>query len=72
DHHRLEFILQDHHRLQFILQELQEMQSAQTASTCLTVLEAIVEMYKNPKQNTLNLAALLHEVYNDMRKLDLK
>nr|GEW39142.1 hypothetical protein [Tanacetum cinerariifolium] len=37
----------------------------------ITVLEAVVEMYKNPKQHTLNSAALLHEVYNDMGKLDL-
>ncbi|GJR23656.1 hypothetical protein Tco_0972183 [Tanacetum coccineum] len=38
----------------------------------ITVLEAMVEMYKNPEQNTLNSAALLHEVYNDMGKLDLE
>ncbi|GJR83485.1 ribosomal protein L5 [Tanacetum coccineum] len=38
----------------------------------ITVLEAMLEMYKNPKQHTLNSAALLHEVYNDMRKLDLE
>ncbi|GKE85137.1 hypothetical protein Tco_1558879, partial [Tanacetum coccineum] len=37
-----------------------------------TVLEAMLEMYKNPKQHTLNSAALLHEVYNDIRKLDLE
>ncbi|GJZ80775.1 hypothetical protein Tco_0645769 [Tanacetum coccineum] len=33
------------------------------------VLEATLEMYMNPKQHTLNSTALLHEVYNDMRKL---
>ncbi|GJX56274.1 hypothetical protein Tco_0286171 [Tanacetum coccineum] len=38
----------------------------------ITVLEAILEMYKNPEQHTLNSAALLHEVYNDMGKLDLE
>ncbi|GJV21259.1 hypothetical protein Tco_1370279 [Tanacetum coccineum] len=38
----------------------------------ITVLEAMLEMYKNPEQHTLNLAALLHEVYNDMGKLDLE
>ncbi|GKB51310.1 hypothetical protein Tco_0902063 [Tanacetum coccineum] len=38
----------------------------------ITVLEAMLEMYKNPEQHTLNSAALLHEVYNDMRKLDLE
>ncbi|GKA71371.1 hypothetical protein Tco_0777510, partial [Tanacetum coccineum] len=38
----------------------------------ITVLEAIIEMYKNPEQSTLNSAALFHEVYNDMGKLDLE
>nr|GEZ29056.1 hypothetical protein [Tanacetum cinerariifolium] len=38
----------------------------------ITVLEATVEMYKNSEQHTLNSAALLHEVYNDMGKLDLE
>nr|GEW43132.1 hypothetical protein [Tanacetum cinerariifolium] len=38
----------------------------------ITVLEATVEMYMHPGQHTLNLAALLHEVYNDMRKLSLE
>ncbi|GJU53095.1 hypothetical protein Tco_1226809 [Tanacetum coccineum] len=38
----------------------------------ITVLEAMLEMYKNPEQHTLNSAALLHEVYNDMGKLDLE
>nr|GEX42689.1 hypothetical protein [Tanacetum cinerariifolium] len=38
----------------------------------ITVLEAIVEMYMHPEEHTPNSAALLHEVYNDMRKLGLK
>ncbi|GJZ85264.1 hypothetical protein Tco_0650603 [Tanacetum coccineum] len=38
----------------------------------ITVLEATVEMYMHPKQHTVNSAALLHEVYNDMGKLDLE
>nr|GFA16790.1 hypothetical protein [Tanacetum cinerariifolium] len=38
----------------------------------ITVLEATVEMYKIPEQHTLTSAALLHEVYNDMGKLDLE
>ncbi|GJT26024.1 RNA-directed DNA polymerase, eukaryota [Tanacetum coccineum] len=38
----------------------------------ITVLEATVEMYMHPEQHTLNSTALLHEVYNDMGKLDLE
>ncbi|GJZ62489.1 hypothetical protein Tco_0618626 [Tanacetum coccineum] len=38
----------------------------------ITVLEATVEMYMHPKEHTLNSAALLHEVYNDMEKLGLE
>ncbi|GKF51229.1 hypothetical protein Tco_0147696 [Tanacetum coccineum] len=38
----------------------------------ITVLEAMLEMYKNPEQHTLNSTALIHEVYNDMGKLDLE
>ncbi|GJU35691.1 hypothetical protein Tco_1184045 [Tanacetum coccineum] len=38
----------------------------------ITVLEATVEMYMHPEQHTVNSAALLHEVYNDMGKLDLE
>ncbi|GKC72853.1 hypothetical protein Tco_1118736, partial [Tanacetum coccineum] len=38
----------------------------------ITVLEATVEMYMNPEQHTVNSAAILHEVYNDMGKLDLE
>ncbi|GJY96479.1 hypothetical protein Tco_0513389 [Tanacetum coccineum] len=32
----------------------------------ITVLEATVEMYMHPEEHTLNSAALLHEVYNDI------
>ncbi|GKA52311.1 hypothetical protein Tco_0745507 [Tanacetum coccineum] len=38
----------------------------------ITVLEATVEMYMHPEQHTVNSAALLYEVYNDMGKLDLE
>ncbi|GJZ33651.1 hypothetical protein Tco_0579087 [Tanacetum coccineum] len=38
----------------------------------ITVLEVTVEKYMNPEQHTVNSAALLHEVYNDMEKLDLE
>ncbi|GJR54223.1 hypothetical protein Tco_1404744 [Tanacetum coccineum] len=38
----------------------------------ITVLKATVEMYMHPEQHTDNSAALLHEVYNDMGKLDLE
>ncbi|GKE87058.1 hypothetical protein Tco_1564533 [Tanacetum coccineum] len=38
----------------------------------ITVLEATVEMYMHPEQHTVNSAALFHEVYNDMGKLDLE
>ncbi|GKA58210.1 hypothetical protein Tco_0757398 [Tanacetum coccineum] len=38
----------------------------------ITVLKATVEMYMHPEQHTFNSAALLHEVYNDMGKLDLE
>ncbi|GJZ48515.1 putative zinc finger, CCHC-type containing protein [Tanacetum coccineum] len=38
----------------------------------ITVLEATVELYMHPKEHTLNSAALLHEVYNDIRKLGLE
>ncbi|GJT68503.1 hypothetical protein Tco_1019983 [Tanacetum coccineum] len=37
----------------------------------ITVLKATVDMYMHPEQHTDNSAALLHEVYNDMGKLDL-
>ncbi|GJV57676.1 hypothetical protein Tco_1458681 [Tanacetum coccineum] len=38
----------------------------------ITVLEVKVKMYLKPEQHTVNSAALLHEVYNDMGKLDLE
>nr|GEV79032.1 hypothetical protein [Tanacetum cinerariifolium] len=38
----------------------------------ITVLEATVDMYRNPEQHTVNSAALFHEVYNNMGKLDLE
>ncbi|GJV79436.1 hypothetical protein Tco_1515306 [Tanacetum coccineum] len=55
-----------------------EMQRNVECSNCkhlldkITVLEAMLEMYKNPKQHTFNSAAQLQEVYNDMGKLDLE
>nr|GEX77872.1 hypothetical protein [Tanacetum cinerariifolium] len=36
----------------------------------IMVLEATVDMYVYPKQHIVNFAALIHEVYNNMRKLD--
>ncbi|GKD86990.1 hypothetical protein Tco_1358144 [Tanacetum coccineum] len=38
----------------------------------ITVLKATVEMYMHLEQHTFNSVALLHEVYNDMGKLDLE
>ncbi|GJY39719.1 hypothetical protein Tco_0426083 [Tanacetum coccineum] len=38
----------------------------------ITVLKATVEIYMHQEQHTLNSTALLHEVYNDMGKLDLE
>ncbi|GKD10146.1 hypothetical protein Tco_1189831 [Tanacetum coccineum] len=38
----------------------------------IMVLEAMVEMYMYPEQHIVNSVALLHEVYNDMGKLDLE
>ncbi|GJS92575.1 hypothetical protein Tco_0799543 [Tanacetum coccineum] len=38
----------------------------------ITILEATVEMYMHPEQHTVNSAALLHKVYNDMEKFDLE
>ncbi|GKD28012.1 hypothetical protein Tco_1234226, partial [Tanacetum coccineum] len=38
----------------------------------VTVLEAIMEMYMHPEEHTLNSAALLYKVYNDMGKLGLE
>ncbi|GKD01517.1 hypothetical protein Tco_1171791 [Tanacetum coccineum] len=38
----------------------------------IMVLKATVEMYMHSEEHTLNSAALLHEVYNDMGKLGLE
>ncbi|GKD74497.1 hypothetical protein Tco_1332779 [Tanacetum coccineum] len=38
----------------------------------ITVLEATMEMYMHPEEHTLNSAALLHKVYNDMGKIGLE
>nr|GEX94912.1 RNA-directed DNA polymerase, eukaryota, reverse transcriptase zinc-binding domain protein [Tanacetum cinerariifolium] len=38
----------------------------------ITILEATVDMYMHPEQHILNSAALFHEVYNNMGKLDLE
>ncbi|GKC67912.1 hypothetical protein Tco_1100510 [Tanacetum coccineum] len=38
----------------------------------ITVLEATVNMYMHLEQHTVNSAALFHEVYNNMGKLDLE
>ncbi|GKE68915.1 hypothetical protein Tco_1526987 [Tanacetum coccineum] len=38
----------------------------------ITILEATVDMYMHPEQHTVNSAALFHEVYNNMGKLDLE
>nr|GEU35801.1 vacuolar iron transporter homolog 4-like [Tanacetum cinerariifolium] len=37
----------------------------------ITVLEATVDMYMHPEQHTVNSAALFHEVYTNMGKLNL-
>nr|GEW36507.1 hypothetical protein [Tanacetum cinerariifolium] len=38
----------------------------------ITVLEATMDMYMHPEKHTVNSAALFHEVYNNMGKLDLE
>ncbi|GKF81230.1 hypothetical protein Tco_0239832 [Tanacetum coccineum] len=38
----------------------------------ISVLKATMEMHMHPEQHILNLAALLHEVLNEMEKLDLE
>ncbi|GKC08305.1 hypothetical protein Tco_0999915 [Tanacetum coccineum] len=38
----------------------------------IIVHEATMEMYMHPEQHTVNSAALFHEVYNNMGKLDLE
>nr|GEZ20341.1 hypothetical protein [Tanacetum cinerariifolium] len=38
----------------------------------IIVLKAIMDMHVHPEQHTINLAAILHEVLNEMEKLDLE
>ncbi|GKA22169.1 hypothetical protein Tco_0708131 [Tanacetum coccineum] len=38
----------------------------------ISVLKATLDMHMHPEQHTVNLAALLHEVLNEMEKLDLE
>nr|GFA85556.1 hypothetical protein [Tanacetum cinerariifolium] len=38
----------------------------------IKVLQATLEMYRHPEQHTLNSAALLHDLNNDMEKLSLE
>nr|GEW44827.1 auxilin-like protein [Tanacetum cinerariifolium] len=38
----------------------------------ITLLEATMDMYMHPEQHTVNSAALFHEVYSNMRKLDFE
>ncbi|GJR40460.1 hypothetical protein Tco_1216144 [Tanacetum coccineum] len=38
----------------------------------ISVLKATMEMHMHPEQHTLNSAALLHEILNEMEKLDLE
>nr|GEY46370.1 hypothetical protein [Tanacetum cinerariifolium] len=38
----------------------------------ISVLKATMNMHMHPEQHTVNPAALLHEVLNEMEKLDLK
>nr|GFA37452.1 hypothetical protein [Tanacetum cinerariifolium] len=38
----------------------------------ISVLKATMNMHMHPKQHKVNLAALLHEVLNEMEKLDLE
>nr|GEW99898.1 hypothetical protein [Tanacetum cinerariifolium] len=38
----------------------------------ISVLEATVDMYMHPEEHTVNSAALFHEVYRNMGKLDLE
>nr|GEY46749.1 hypothetical protein [Tanacetum cinerariifolium] len=38
----------------------------------ITVFEATVDMYMHPEQHTVKSAALFHEVYNNIGKLDLE
>ncbi|GKB09558.1 hypothetical protein Tco_0837870 [Tanacetum coccineum] len=38
----------------------------------ISVLKATVDMYMHPEQHTVNSAALLHKVLNEIGKLDLE
>nr|GEW19954.1 hypothetical protein [Tanacetum cinerariifolium] len=38
----------------------------------ISILKAIMNMHMHPEQHTVNSAALLHEVLNEMEKLDLE
>nr|GEX88492.1 hypothetical protein [Tanacetum cinerariifolium] len=38
----------------------------------ISVLKAAMDMHMHPKQHTVNSAALLHKVLNEMEKLDLE
>ncbi|GJT64365.1 hypothetical protein Tco_1015845 [Tanacetum coccineum] len=38
----------------------------------ISVLKATMDMHMHPEQHTVNSAALLHEVLNEMKKLDLE
>ncbi|GJV32290.1 hypothetical protein Tco_1392690 [Tanacetum coccineum] len=38
----------------------------------ISVLKETTEMHMHPEQHTVNLAALFHEVLNEMEKLDLE
>nr|GEZ48541.1 hypothetical protein [Tanacetum cinerariifolium] len=38
----------------------------------ISILKATMDMHMHPEQHTVNLAALLHEVLNETKKLDLE
>ncbi|GJZ50763.1 hypothetical protein Tco_0605278 [Tanacetum coccineum] len=38
----------------------------------ISVLKATMDMHMHPEQHTVNSAALLHDVLNEMEKLDLE
>nr|GEX42410.1 hypothetical protein [Tanacetum cinerariifolium] len=38
----------------------------------ISVLKATIDMHMHPEQHTVNSAAVLHEVLNEMEKLDLE
>nr|GFA96675.1 hypothetical protein [Tanacetum cinerariifolium] len=38
----------------------------------ISVLKATMNMHMHPEQRTVNSASLLHEVLNEMKKLDLE